>query len=125
MVKSIISILAAAALLIAGGFYEHVFIKREFGEFAQAAQTVYVKVEEQTAEEADVYALQDKWIAVKNQLHTFIPHNEIKEFDVLIAKAARLVGQQMWEEALSELEVVKELAEQIPRTYEISFANIF
>ena len=125
MVKSIISMIIAAVMIAAGAIYEHEFIRKEFRDFSQAIETVCDKVDAKTAVEDDVYSLQNRWLTVKNELHAFVPHNEIKDFDVLIAKTAMLVNRQMWDEALAELEVVKELAEQIPKTYEISFSNIF
>ena len=42
-----------------------------------------------------------------------------------ISETIKLVRNEMWEEALAKAEVIKELAEQIPKTFDVSLANIF
>ena len=117
--------MCAAVILIAGAFFEERFIGAEFREFSVCAEEVYAKTEDRSATVNDVYALQLKWLDVKSKLRAFISHNEIKEFDMWIAEACSLVGKELWEDALAKLEVVKELAEQIPKTFEISLSNVF
>lgn len=124
MVKSFVSMLVVAILLITGAIYEHAFVKKQFEEFGLALDSVYEKVDNQTAVEDDIYAVQQNWLNKKKYLHIFIPHNEIKEFDLWIAESVKLVREQKWEDALSKIEVLKELAEQIPKTFEISVENI-
>ena len=125
MIKTIISTVAVASLLTVGAIFEVNFIHSEFNGFAECVNTVYVKVQSETATEDDVYSLQEKWLNSKSKLHAFIPHNEIKEFDLWIAESVKLVKEEKWEDALSKLEVVKELTEQVPKTFEVNFANIF
>lgn len=125
MVKSVISMIAVAIILVFAAFFETQFIHKEFDEFYSAVEITYRKIEEESAKEEDIYNLQQNWHDKKSKLHAFIPHNEIKEFDLWIAEAVKLVKEEMWEDALSKLEVIKELSRQVPKTFEISFANIF
>ena len=114
-----------AIILAVSAAFEMRFIHGEFNDFYVCADTLYEKIEEKTATEDDVYALQKIWITAKSRLHAFISHNEIKEFDMWISETIKLVRNEMWEEALAKAEVIKELAEQIPKTFDVSLANIF
>ena len=125
MVKSIISMVIVAIILAVGVIYETTFIRDEFKELVVATDVLYDKIDGQSANENDVYALQTKWVDAKDKLHAFISHNEIKEFDLWIAETVKLVAAEMWDEALSKMEVIKELEEQVPKSFEFSFANVF
>ena len=124
MVKTLVSLLAVAVLLFGGAIYESNFVNRQFREFDEVLEVLYLKVDNQTAVEQDVYAVQDNWLNKKKYLHAFIPHNEIKEIDLWLAETIQLVGDEKWTDALSKIEVLKELSEQIPKTFMISFENI-
>ena len=125
MVKSIISMIAVALILTAGVFFEITFIHNEFKELSTETQILYDKIEAENANENDVYALQQKWVFAKEKLHAFISHNEIKEFDLWIAETVKYVADKNWEEALSKMEVIMELEEQVPKAFEFTFANVF
>ena len=105
--------------------YETTFIRGEFKELTVATDILYDKIDAETANENDVYALQTKWISIKDELNAFISHNEIKEFDLWIAETVKLVAAEMWDEALSKIEVIKELEEQVPKSFAFSLANVF
>ncbi len=124
MVKTIITAICVAIILFAGCIFEMNFIGRQFDEFYTVASELYDKIDQKTATQDDVYAVQKNWLEKKKYLHAFIPHNEIKEVDLWLAESATLVRDEKWEDALSKIEVLKELAEQIPQTFKVSFANI-
>ena len=124
MVKSVCSFFCVLAIIIAGAAYENNFIVRQFEEFHAVAEQLYDKTEDHTAVRDDALALQNNWIEKKKYLHNFIPHTEIKEMDLWISEAVSLIGDEQWEDALSKVEVIIELAEQIPKTFEISIENI-
>ncbi|MDY2842108.1 MAG: DUF4363 family protein [Candidatus Borkfalkiaceae bacterium] len=125
MVKTIISMLAVAAILVCGALYEADFTKRQFEELSAVLEVLYEKTDAETAVEDDVYAVQKNWVDKKKYLHIFIPHNEIKEIDLWLAESVKLVRDKKWEDALSKIEVLKELTEQIPKTFRVSIENIF
>ena len=124
MVKTLISMLCVSAILLVGSIFEMRFIHKQFNEFHQVISELYDKVDEQIAKEDDVYATQENWLNKKKFLHAFIPHNEIKEIDLWLSESATLVRDEKWEDALSKIEVLKELCEQIPKTFSITLANV-
>ncbi|MBO7149564.1 MAG: DUF4363 family protein [Clostridia bacterium] len=124
MVKTITSILVVACLLMVGTIYENTFVKRQFNEMHVVLVTLYDKVDDNTATQDDVYAVQKNWIEKKKVLHIFIPHNEIKEMDLWLAESATLVRDKEWNDAISKIEVLIELTEQIPKTFMLSWENI-
>ena len=125
MVKTFISTIVVALLLCCLAVYESDFSKRQFEELSVVLETLYEKVDDKTAVEDDVYAVQKNWLDKKRYLHIFIPHNEIKEIDLWLAESVKLVRDEKWEDALSKIEVLRELAEQIPKTFAVTLENIF
>ena len=124
MVKSIISIGVVIILLLVSILLETNFVKKQFLEAHQATTLVYEKTLNETATEDDVYKLQKDWLNKKRYLHIFIPHNEIKEVDLWISECVKLVKNKEWTDAITKLEVLKELFEQIPKTFKPSIENI-
>ncbi len=124
MVKTLISTITVALMLTVGAIYESNFIQRQFDEFDTIVETLYEKTDSRTAVADDVLAAQKNWIEKKRFLHAFIPHTEIKEIDLWLAETIILVRDEMWSEALSKLEVLKELTEQIPKTFLVSWENV-
>ena len=124
MVKTLISMVCVFLLLTFGAIYETNFVQKQFNEFHDVLTELYQKVDEQTAVEDDVYAVQKNWLDKKRVLHIFIPHNEIKEVDLWLSESATLVRDKEWQDAISKIEVLKELAEQIPKTFAVAWENI-
>ena len=110
-------------------FYAHVHNYSEIILYESFDGVVYIgdtafKVDEHTATPDDVYAVQKNWLEKKKSLHTIIPHTEIKEVDLWISEAVTLVRDKEWEDAISKIEVLIELSEQIPKTFTLSLSNI-
>ena len=124
MVKTIISIILVGIMLIAGAIYEHTFVNKQFDDFHQVLTTLYDKIDNESAVRDDVLAVQKSWLEKKKSLHVFIPHNDIKEIDLWLSEAVTLVRDKEWKDAISKIEVLLELAEQIPKTFNLSFENI-
>ena len=124
MVKTIISMIAVSIIFFAGAIYENHFVKKQFSEFSSVLEILDQKVDDKVATQEDVYATQDNWLNKKRYLHAFIPHNEIKEIDLWLSESATLVRDKEWKDAISKIEVLKELAEQIPKTFVLSWENI-
>ena len=125
MVKTVVSAICVAIIILFGSIIEMNFIHKQFGEFHQVVEILYEKVDDHVAVEEDVYAVQKNWLNKKSYLHAFIPHNEIKEVDLWLSETVTLVRDEKWEDAISKLEVLKELAEQIPKTFSLTLANVF
>lgn len=124
MVKSIVSMVCVAIILLVGAIYESTFIRRQFNEFDEVLTSLYQKVDNESANEEDVLAVQENWLSKKKYLHIFIPHTEIKEMDLWLSEAITLVRDKQWEDAISKIEVLRELTEQIPKTFTIRIENI-
>lgn len=125
MVKTIVSIIVVLCLIVAGAIFECVVVKNQFNEFNAELIEVYDKIEAQTATTDDIYQLQDSWIDKKSFLHAFIPHNEIREFDLWIADAVNFVRNEEWIDALSKMEVLIALSKEAPRSFSMNFSTIF
>ena len=125
MVKSIVSMICAFLILISGAIFEDYFVHKQFLEFGDAVDVLYAKIDDESAVTEDVLAVQRLWLNKKQNLHAFIPHTEIKEIDLWLSEAVTLVRDKEWSDAISKIEVLKELAEQIPKTFEIRFQNVF
>lgn len=124
MVRSVISMIIVATLLSVGAFFESRFVKNNFEDFHEVLSILYEKVDNHTAKQDDVYTVQKNWLDKKQYLHAFIPHNEIKEIDLWIAESATLVRDKEWNDAISKVEVLIELCEQIPKTFALSWENV-
>ena len=124
MVKSVISMLMASLILLFGAIYEENFVIRQFEEFDVAVGELKRKIDDETAVEGDVLAVQDNYLNKKKYLHIFIPHNEIKEMELWLSETVILVRDKEWTDARSKIEVLGELSEQIPKTFKISIENI-
>lgn len=124
MVKSIISMLVVLALLIVGAVGESIFISNRFDDFSNEIEVLYQKIDQETAVEEDCLSVQKSWIKRKKYLHVFIPHNEIKEIDLWLSESVVLVRDREWTDALSKIEVLGELIEQIPKSFKLSIENI-
>lgn len=124
MVKAIISTIIATILVIGLSIIEQNYLNKTFSEFSEILKCVQEKTEEEASVKEDVLSIQNFWIEKKKTLHVFIPHNDIKEIDLWIAEAVSLVENDNFLDALSKLEVVIELTQQIPKTYKFKLENI-
>jgi hypothetical protein len=116
--------IAVAVILFAGAILETRFINKQFDDFHYVLEVLYEKVDNECATIDDVYAVQQNWLKKKKSLHVFIPHTEIKEVDLWLSESATLVRDKEWEDAISKIEVLKELAEQIPKTFSLKLENV-
>lgn len=124
MVKSAFSMIIVSLIIVFASVYESNYVAEQFIDFDRSLEVLYLKIDDESATKDDVYAVQSGWINKKQRLHVFIPHNEIKEIDLWLAEAVTLVEDKKWQDALSKIEVLRELAEQIPKTFAVSLDNI-
>ena len=124
MVKALITALVSLAIIIGASYLEQYYLNNTFNEFERAVSITYEKTENHTAVKDNVLSIQNLWVEKKKSLHVFIPHNDIREIDLWVSEAVTLVENKKWEDALSKLEVVLEMIEQIPKTYSLKVENI-
>lgn len=124
MVKSVISVIIATLLIACGAVYENYSLKKSFADMTTFIDELIFKIEEDDCTVDDVLSLQTLWINKKEKMHVYIPHAEIKELDLWIAECVSYVRFSKPDEAIAKLVVVKELCEQIPKTFSIRIENL-
>ena len=125
MVKAICYTLAAIALCAGFFIFTEWYVTKQFNEFSDAVETLYEKTENKTANREDGFAVRTLWNAKKEKLHIFLPHNDISYVDYWLSEACGLIYNMNYELALGKLEVLKEIAKNLPDSYGLSLENIF
>ena len=125
MVKMILSVSITLLLLIGLGIFEHHYVEKQFDEFREAVEILQEKTKNKTASSVDGKTVQTLWDDKKEKLHIIIPHNNIANVDNWISETIGLIETEHYEFALSKIQVLIDICEQIPDTYGISLENLF
>lgn len=125
MVKSIIYTLTAVALCVALFVFVELYLTKQFDEFEGALDTLYNKVENKSANREDGYAVREMWSDKKSKLHIFLPHNDISYVDYWLNEACGLIYNENYELALGKIEVLREIAKNLPDGYTLKLENLF
>ncbi len=125
MVKSIIYTLSAVLLCIGLFVFTEWFVKNQFEDFSEALDTLYAKVENETANREDGFAVRTLWNDRKEKLQIFLPHNDISYIDYWLSEACGLIYNKKYAEALGNIEVLKEISKNLPDAYTLKLENIF
>ena len=125
MVKS--AVLTLAAIVASIGFFIFIewYLDKEFTEFYKAADILYEKTQNQTANREDANAVRMMWSDKRSKLHIFIPHNDISYIDYRLNEAASYIYTQDYHSALANMEIVRQLAKSVPGNYKLRLENIF
>lgn len=124
MVKTLLSIFISLALLVGAAVFETFYVGAQFDKFGDALETLEGKVREENATRGDAEAVRELWEAEKKNLHSVIPHNDISYIDYWMGEAVSYIETKNFDDALSKIEVLITICEQIPQTYSVSFENI-
>ena len=125
MVKSVTYTLTAIALCLVLFICVEVYVNKQFDEFGAAIDTLYKKVEDETANREDGYAVKKMWLDKKSKLQIFVPHNDISYVDYWLNETCGLIYTGEYDSALCKLEVLKEIADALPGSYAVRIENIF
>ena len=125
MVKSVILTAAVLAACITFFVFVENYVGGEFADFYDAVEELYEKTESETATQEDARAVRALWEDKRSKLQVFIPHNDISYIDYWLGEAVSYVETKNYDDALSKIEVLITICEQIPKTYSISFENVF
>lgn len=68
--------------------------------------------------------MRELWETEKKNLHSVIPHNDISYIDYWMGEAVSYIETKNFDDALSKIEVLITICEQIPQTYSVSLENI-
>ena len=125
MVKTLISIVIASAILFAVSFFSIEYVNDTFAFFESALLSLYDKTEAQTATYEDGTAVQRFWEEKKKSLHIWVPHTAIQEVDYQLYEAVGFLYVKDYKAALPKIEVVLGMCENIPHSYTLGVENIF
>lgn len=125
MVKSIIYTIVAFLACLGLFIGVEIYLDKQFDEFHDALETLYKKVENQTANREDGYAVKEMWADKKSKLHVFIPHNDISYVDYWLSEACGLIYCKEYDLALGKIEVLQEITKNLPDAYTLKLENIF
>lgn len=125
MVKSIIYTIVAFLACLGLFIGVEIYLNKQFDEFHDALETLYKKVENQTANREDGYAVKEMWADKKSKLHVFIPHNDISYIDYWLSEACGLIYCKEYDLALGKIEVLQEITKNLPDAYTLKLENIF
>ena len=125
MVKTLLSLLISAMLLFGAAIGESYFVDNQFGRLNIALAALEEKVREENATRTDAETVQTLWNEEKRKLHAVIPHNDISYIDYWLGEAVSYIETKNYDDALSKVEVLITVCKQIPKTYSISFENVF
>ena len=124
MVKSLVSILVTVLLLAGISLFEAFYVKDHFDEFRTELQSLYAKVDEGTANGEDAKIVHDSWERRKEQLHVWIPHNDISRIDDYMSETVGHIKQGDYSLAQAKLEILLHLTDCLPDTYRPGLENI-
>lgn len=125
MVRSIVSMIVASLIIIGGCIWENIYLNDTFEQLHDTFEVIETKLENETCTEKDILAAQKVWLDKKRELHSIIPHTEIKEVDLWVSECVFYTSDKDFKEAQGKVTVILELLEQIPRTFMINIENIF
>lgn len=125
MVKAIIYTLTAIALCVGLFIFTEWYVDKQFKEFFDAVEVLYDKVENETANREDGFAVRTLWNDRKGKLQIFLPHNDISYIDYWLSEACGLIYNEEYSLALGKLEVLKEITKNLPDSYTLKPENIF
>ena len=125
MVKSIVYTLVAIALCIGVFLGTQFYIDNQLNEVHGALETLYDKIEQQTASREDAYSVKTLWSTKKSRLQIFIPHNDISYVDYWLSEACALIYNGEYDLALGKIEVLLEITKNLPDAYTVKLENVF
>ncbi len=125
MVKTLLSILISIGLLVTAAVFENFFVSSQFEKFSAAIGALEYKVREKKATPADTDTVRALWDSEKKLLHIVIPHGDIAYIDYWLGEASGCIEAGDFNDALSKIEVLIVICEQIPQQYSVSLENIF
>lgn len=125
MVKAICYTVAAILICIGLFIFAEWYLDNQFEEFSVALDSLYAKIEDETATREDGYAVKALWDDKKSKLHILVPHNDISYIDYWLNEACGLLYNGKYDLALGKIEVLKVIAKNLPDAYSIKFENVF
>ena len=124
MVKTIVSIIISFSILLGICIFESFFVKNTIDSVENALIQLETKTKMQTATMTDALKVNEEWQKKKKILHIFVPHNDIGYIDYWLGEATSYIESKNFDHALSKVQVLISIFEQIPEVYSLSLQNI-
>ena len=125
MVKAICYTVAAILICIGLFVFTEWYLGKQFDEFSAALDSLYEKIEDETATAEDGFAVRTLWENKKTKLQVLVPHNDISYVDYWLSEACGLLYNRNYGLALAKIEVLKEISKNLPDAYRVKLENIF
>lgn len=124
MIRTFISILITALLLIGLSVYDICYVQNTFDYFNEILESLFEKTEAHTANYQDGDAVRLFWEDKREVFHIWLPHSSIQEIDVQLSEAIGYLYQENYEDSLAKLQVLINLSSLIPDSYTLKWKNI-
>ncbi len=124
MIKTIVSIFVTLGIIFGLSFYEMRYVGKSFREFEEVLRGLYDKSVAETANKVDGVVVQQFWEEKKHGLHIWIPHSAIIEVNYQLDEAVGFLSTNDYPSAISKLEVLLSICEDVPRSYTFGVENI-
>ena len=125
MIRTLISILVTLLIIIGATVAELWYVNKVFDEFSARLQVLMDKSFAKTATADDGDAVREFWENKKNTLYVWLPHTILHEIDFQLSEAIGNLYVKDYDSAISKIEVVLCLSEDIPQSYAFGLENIF
>jgi hypothetical protein len=125
MVKTIFSIVIALVLILGVSVFELWYVDNAFESFRAILCGLYEKAESSKATHEDGIAVQKFWEDKKKTLHVWLPHTTLEPVDFQLSEALGYLYEGQLTDALPKIEVLIDMAENIPHVFMFKIGNIF
>lgn len=124
MIRTFISILITALLLLFLSIFETHSVQRTFTQFGQVLEGLFEKTEAQQVTYQDGEAVRSLWEDKREMLHVWLPHSAIQEIDLQLSEMIGYLYQENYEDSLAKIEVLISAAKLLPDSYTLQWKNI-
>lgn len=125
MIRTLISILVTLLIIAGVSVAELWYVNKTFDEFSARLQILMDKSFAKIATADDGDAVREFWEHKKNVLYVWLPHTILHEIDFQLDEAIGNLYVKDYDSAISKIEVVLCLSEDIPQSYTFGFENVF
>lgn len=125
MVKTLVSVFITLGILIGLSIFELCYVQNSFDEFQELLNSLRQKTISEIATQEDGKVVRQYWDDKKKTMHVWLPHTSLQEIDLQLDEAVAFLYEKEYTDALPKIEVVIGLSNNIPKSYELTFKNIF
>ena len=123
--KSLVTMLIALAIILTASFLENSYLIAQFEYFDKSLDVIIEDTQNKIDSSDKLKELSDWWKKEKNTMHAFVPHNDIKDIDGMLAEAESFISTGMFNTATARLKKLDDIITNIPETFSFSLGNIF